>query len=751
MNENMETMFTEEDYRLIEREFAGLRESSRKRCADEEQFQLVLKAFEFANEAHKGVRRRSGEPYILHPIAVAKIVVDEIGLGCKSICAALLHDVVEDTDFTVEDIQRLFGDKIASLVDGLTKIKTALDNDNKNKNQTNRVSLQAENFRRILVTLNDDVRIVLIKLADRLHNVRTIQFMPEYKRDKILSETMYLFIPLAHRLGLYSIKSEMENIWLKYREPVAYNSIERQLGKIMEERGSLIDNFIEPIRAELDKAGYKYTLLKRLKTPYSIWKKMTTKNIPFEQIYDIYAIRIIFESKPGYTEREQCWYIFSMITGLYKYKPDRTRDWVDKPKANGYEALHLTVMSNGGSWVEVQIRSERMNAIAERGIAAHWLYKDTEGSNGNNEIEHWLQQVREILENPSIDAMQFLDEFHQELVTSSIYVFTPKGESKSLAKGATALDFAYSIHTEVGNHAIAAKVNQRLVPLSQVLTNGDQVEIITSESGRPKREWLDFLQTGRAKTIVMDFLKADKKNSIKEGMAILDRKLDERNISERTRVIKKLIDYYKISSGKDELYNKIGIGVIDLNDLDKALKTNAERRSVQMWGVKLLSPFRNGTINKKNEFLLQEDIDQGTISFNIAECCSPIPGDSVVAFIEDDGTVTIHKKSCPVAGNLASTEGHRIVSAKWSKHFMMSYLARISLEGIDRIGVLSDLTRVISLVLGVNMRKLHIETHDEIFEGFIDLYVHNTDDLDKLIKALSKVKGIERVKRVDIN
>ena len=751
MNENMETMFTEEDYRLIEREFAGLRESSRRRCADEEQFQLVLKAFEFANEAHKGVRRRSGEPYILHPIAVAKIVVDEIGLGCKSICAALFHDVVEDTDFTVEDIQRLFGDKIASLVDGLTKIKTALDNDNKNKNQANRVSLQAENFRRILVTLNDDVRIVLIKLADRLHNVRTIQFMPEYKRDKILSETMYLFIPLAHRLGLYSIKSEMENIWLKYREPVAYNSIERQLGKIMEERGSLIDNFIEPIRAELDKAGYKYTLLKRLKTPYSIWKKMTTKNIPFEQIYDIYAIRIIFESRPGYTEREQCWYIFSMITGLYKYKPDRTRDWVDKPKANGYEALHLTVMSNGGSWVEVQIRSERMNAIAERGIAAHWLYKDAEGSNGNNEIEHWLQQVREILENPSIDAMQFLDEFHQELVTSSIYVFTPKGESKSLAKGATALDFAYSIHTEVGNHAIAAKVNQRLVPLSQVLTNGDQVEIITSESGRPKREWLDFLQTGRAKTIVMDFFKADKKNSIKEGMAILDRKLDERNISERTRVIKKLIDYYKISSGKDELYNKIGIGVIDLSDLDKALKTNAERRSVQMWGVKLLSPFRNGTINKKNEFLLQEDIDQGTISFNIAECCSPIPGDSVVAFIEDDGTVTIHKKSCPVAGNLASTEGHRIVSAKWSKHFMMSYLARISLEGIDRIGVLSDLTRVISLVLGVNMRKLHIETHDEIFEGFIDLYVHNTDDLDKLIKALSKVKGIERVKRVDIN
>ena len=744
-------MFTEEDYKLIEREFAGLRESSRKRCADEQQYQLVLKAFEFANEAHKGVRRRSGEPYILHPIAVAKIVVDEIGLGCKSICAALLHDVVEDTDFTVEDIQRLFGDKIASLVDGLTKIKTALDNDNKNKWQPNRVSLQAENFRRILVTLNDDVRIVLIKLADRLHNVRTIQFMPEYKRDKILSETMYLFIPLAHRLGLYSIKSEMENIWLKYREPAAYASIVQQLDKIMSERGAAIDDFIAPIRQELDKAGYQYTILKRLKTPYSIWKKMTTKNIPFEQIFDIYAVRIIFEPHGNLTEREQCWYIFSMITGLYSYKPDRTRDWVDNPKANGYEALHLTVMSNAGNWVEVQIRTQRMNSIAERGIAAHWLYKDAGlGGKGDTEIDRWIEQVGEILENPNIDAMQFLDEFHQELVTTTIYVFTPKGESKSLAKGATALDFAYSIHSEVGNHAIAAKVNQRLVPLSQVLTNGDQVEIISSESARPRREWLDFLATSRAKSQVMDYLKSDKKNNIKEGMEILDHKLDERNITERSRVIKKLVDYYKTSGGKEELYNKIGIGVIDLSDLDKALKTNAERRSVQMWGVKLLSPIRNSSINKKSEFLLQEDIDQGTISFNIAQCCSPIPGDSVVAFIEDDGTVTIHKKSCPVATNLASKEGHRIVSAKWSKHFMMSYLARISLEGIDRIGVLSDLARVISLVLGVNMRKLHIEAHDEIFEGVIDLYVHNTDDLDKLIRELSKVKGIERVKRVEI-
>ena len=745
-------MFTEEDYKLIEQEFEGLKVSSRKRCSDEEQYQLVLKAFEFANEAHKGVRRRSGEPYILHPIAVAKIVVDEIGLGCKSICAALLHDVVEDTDFTVEDIQRLFGDKIASLVDGLTKIKTVLDNDNKNKNEADKVSLQAENLRRILVTLNDDVRIVIIKLADRLHNVRTIQFMPEYKRDKILSETMYLFIPLAHRLGLYGVKSEMENIWLKYREPAAFASIEKRLDGIMAERGNQIDDFIAPIREKLDKAGFKYRILKRLKTPYSIWKKMTVKNIPFEQIFDIYAVRIIFEPRPGFGERDECWSIFSIIIGLYKYKSDRNRDWIEKPKSNGYEALHVTVMGNGGNWVEVQIRSERMNDIAERGIAAHWRYKDAGlASDSESEIDHWLQQVSTILEDPNIDAIRFLDEFHQEMITSSMYVFTPKGESKNLPKGSTALDFAYTIHSEIGNHAIAAKVNQRLVPLSQVLTNGDQVEIITSDSGRPKREWLEFLTTSRAKTTVMDWLKADKKNCIREGMELLDKKLNERGISERSRVIKKLIDYYKIPGGKDEFYNKIGIGIIDLSDLDKALRTNAERRSVQMWGVKLLNPRGNGAIDKKGEFLLQEDIDQGTMSFHIAECCSPIPGDSVVAFIEDDGTVTIHKKSCPVAAGLASKQGHRIVSAKWSKHFMMSYLARISLEGIDRVGVLSDLTRVISLVLGVNMRKLHIETHDEIFEGFIDLYVHNTDDLDKLIQSLSKIKGIERVKRAEIN
>ena len=741
-------MFTEEDYKLIEQEFEGLKQASKQRCKDEEQYQLVLKAFEFANEAHKGVRRRSGEPYILHPIAVAKIVVDEIGLGCKSICAALLHDVVEDTEFTVEDIQRLFGDKVASLVDGLTKIKTALDNDNKNR----QFSMQAENFKRILLTLNDDVRIVLIKLADRLHNVRTIQFMPEYKRDKILSETMYIFIPLAHRLGLYSIKSEMENIWLQYREPSDYASIEAKLNEIMIERATSIEDFIEPIKQELDRAGFKYTILKRLKTPYSIWRKMTTRNIPFEQIYDIYAVRIIFEPiDNGHSEREQCWYIFSMITGIYEYKPDRTRDWVDKPKSNGYEALHLTVMSNSGNWVEVQIRSQKMDTVAERGVAAHWLYKDGEHNEDERELDSWLMQVRDILENTEMDAAQMLDEFHNELTSSDIYVFTPRGESKSLPKGATALDFAYSIHSQVGNHAIAAKVNQKLVPLSHVLTNGDQVEIISSDNSKPKREWLEFLKTTKARNFLIDCLKTDSNGCIKDGIAILDKKLEERGITERIRVVKKLIDYYGVS-GKDELYNRIGIGVIDLEDLDKALKTNAEKRNVQMWGIKLLNPLINaGKIDKKKDFELYEDINNGTVSFNIAECCYPIPGDSVVAFIEDDNTVTIHKKSCPYANNLASKEGYRIVSAKWSKHFLMSYLARISLNGLDRVGVLNEVTRVISLILGVNIRKIVIEAHDGIFEGTIDLYVHNTDDLDKLIRSIAKIKGIETVKRIEIN
>lgn len=742
--------FSEEDNKLIEQEFEGLRDSSKKRCANEQEFQEVLKAFNLANEAHKGVRRRSGEPYILHPIAVAKIVVQEIGLGYKSICAALLHDVVEDTDYTTDDIRRLFGDKITSLVDGLTKMKTALQNDS----ELDQKSLQAENFKRILLTLNDDIRVILIKLADRLHNVRTIEFMPEAKRDKILSETMYIFIPFAHRLGLYSIKSEMENIWLKYKEPEAYENIKERLKYIMQVRDNSIDEFIEPISKRLKKAGYSFHILKRMKTPYSIWKKMTARQIPFEEIYDIYAVRIIFDPKGDLSEHDQCYNIYRMITDIYpnRERVDRYRNFLSHPKSNGYEALHCTIMSPSGHWIEVQIRSDRMNKIAERGVAAHWAYKNQQTLGQHDQkIDEWLDKIKKVVENPDANALELLDTIHEELVTSEIYVFTPKGESKQLQKGYTALDFAYIIHSQIGNKAIAAKVNQKLVPLSTVLHTGDQVEIITSDSSRPKREWLTFLKSSRARSEVMDTLRENTKGNIKEGMNILASELSKHGLTPSSRVIKKLIEAYKVIGGKEELYAKIGIGIIDLSDLGTILTKNNEKKLIKIWGLDITDIIKPSKIEKGKDYILEENISEGTISYNIADCCNPIPGDNIVGFVDDDGKVTIHKKSCALAQNLASKRGEKIVQVKWSKHTILSFLARISLRGIDRIGIINDITREISLVLNVNIRKLFIQSHDGIFDGYIDLYVHNTKDLEDIIKKLKKIKGVDLANRVDIN
>ena len=742
--------FSEEDNKLIEQEFEGLRDSSKKRCANEQEFQEVLKAFNLANEAHKGVRRRSGEPYILHPIAVAKIVVQEIGLGYKSICAALLHDVVEDTDYTTDDIRRLFGDKITSLVDGLTKMKTALQNDS----ELDQKSLQAENFKRILLTLNDDIRVILIKLADRLHNVRTIEFMPEAKRDKILSETMYIFIPFAHRLGLYSIKSEMENIWLKYKEPEAYENIKERLNYIMQVRDNSIDEFIEPISKRLKKAGYSFQILKRMKTPYSIWKKMTARQIPFEEIYDIYAVRIIFDPKGDLSEHDQCYNIYRMITDIYpnRERVDRYRNFLSQPKSNGYEALHCTIMSPSGHWIEVQIRSDRMNKIAERGVAAHWAYKNQQTLGQHDQkIDEWLEKIKKVVENPDANALELLDTIHEELVTSEIYVFTPKGESKQLQKGYTALDFAYIIHSQIGNKAIAAKVNQKLVPLSTVLHTGDQVEIITSDSSRPKREWLTFLKSSRARSEVMDTLRENTKGNIKEGMNILASELSKHGLTPSSRVIKKLIEAYKVIGGKEELYAKIGIGIIDLSDLGTILTKNNEKKLIKIWGLDITDIVKPSKIEKGKDYILEENISEGTISYNIADCCNPIPGDNIVGFVDDDGKVTIHKKSCALAQNLASKRGEKIVQVKWSKHTILSFLARISLRGIDRIGIINDITREISLVLNVNIRKLFIQSHDGIFDGYIDLYVHNTKDLEDIIKKLKKIKGVDLANRVDIN
>ena len=562
--------FNAQDHEVIARDFADLMEASRKRCADAAELEVIQKAFDFANEAHKGVRRRSGEPYILHPIAVAKIVVSNIGLGYKSIVAALLHDVVEDTEYTVEDLSNLFGEKVATIVEGLTKIKTVLDNEDKAEKK----SMQAENFKRILLTLNDDVRVVLIKLADRLHNCRTIEFMPEHKRDKILSETMFVFIPLAHRLGLYSVKSEMEDIWLKYKEPEAYNNISAQINRNIHDKDKQINDFIAPIDEALKAAGFKYEIKKRVKTPYSIWKKMNTKGIGFDEIYDLYAVRVIFDSTGTETERDQCYHIFSIITSIYRYKADRIRDWVNYPKNNGYEALHCTLMSRTGIWMEVQIRSRRMNEIAEKGIAAHWAYKkDGFAEGGASEMDKWIAKVKDILVNPDVNALDLLDMIHNDLIKTDIFVFTPKGEQKSIEKGSTALDFAYLIHSEIGNKAIAAKVNFKLVPLSCVLKTGDQVEIITAENEKPKRDWLDFAKTSKARKFILDYQKSQRHSYIVLGRNMLEDKLQSIGKSLTDKVLRSLMDEYEVFDGKpEELFYKIGCGTITLDGLAENLK-----------------------------------------------------------------------------------------------------------------------------------------------------------------------------------
>lgn len=730
--------FTQRDYEVIARDYADLKEAARKRCTSQEELDVVQKAFDFANEAHKGVRRRSGEPYILHPIAVAKIVVNNIGLGYKSIAAALLHDVVEDTDYTVDDLRNLFGDRIALLVEGLTKIKTVLDNDAKARNR----SLQAENFKRILLTLNDDVRVVLIKLADRLHNCRTIEFMPEYKRDKILSETMFIFIPLAHRLGLYEVKSEMEDIWLRYKEPEAFNDINEKINRNIVDKEKEIDDFIEPISAALKAAGFDFEIKKRVKTPYSIWNKMVGKGITFDQIYDLYAVRIIFNPSPDSTEseRDQCYHVFSIITDIYRYKPDRIRDWVKHPKNNGYEALHCTLMSHAGIWIEVQIRTKRMNDIAEKGIAAHWAYKkDGFAGEHESEMDKWITKVKEILVNPDVNALELLDIIHNDLNTTDIFIFTPKGEQKRIQKGATALDFAYLIHTEIGNRAIAAKVNMRLVPLSYVLKGGDQVEIITAEAESPKREWLQFVQTHKARNIIMDYLKEKRVTNVELGRKILEEQLEAIGYRINEETLNALMEKHEIYGNPEELYFRIGIGMLKLNNLEDVLRGSIQEKS-KSWFSWFLPK------GKKDDAAINGEEQK----FIVADCCNPIPGDSVVGFRAEDGTITVHKKSCPIANNMAAKHGDRIVMPKWEEAAQTSFLIRLSLKGLDRIGIINEITRFISFVMSVNIRRINIATEDGVFEGSIDLYVHDKNDLEKLIRKLRKIEGIQSVVRTDI-
>ncbi len=739
--------FNQQDHEVIAREYADLKEAARKRCANQSELDAIQKAFDFANEAHKGVRRRSGEPYILHPIAVAKIVVSNIGLGYKSIVAALLHDVVEDTTYTVDDIRSLFGDKVATLVEGLTKIKTVLDNEDKAVQK----SMQAENFKRILLTLNDDVRVVLIKLADRLHNCRTIEFMPEHKRDKILSETMFVFIPLAHRLGLYGVKSEMEDIWLRYKEPEAFNEITAKINRNVIDKDKEINDFIAPIETALSNAGFKFDIKKRVKTPYSIWNKMNNKHIDFEQIYDLYAVRIIFdpEENPKETERDQCYHIFSIITAIYRYKEDRMRDWVNYPKNNGYEALHCTLMSHTGIWIEVQIRSRRMNEIAEKGIAAHWTYKkDGFAQDNESEMDKWIVKVKEILVNPDVNALDLLDIIHNDLIKTDIFVFTPKGEQKSIEKGATALDFAYSIHTEIGNKAIAAKANLKLVPLSYVLKTGDQIEIITAENEKPKREWLDFVRTEFARNLILKYMKSERLESIRIGKKMLEGQLDALGFTANDKIISMLMVGYDVYDTKpEELYFRIGIGKIKLNNLGEIIKKVREEKSAKKGG--LFNWFKK---EKKEEDYVISDKGEAGHKYVIATCCNPIPGDSVIGFLGSDGTVTVHKRSCERANNIASKFGDKIVIPKWehAKTQNLSFLVRLSLKGFDRIGMINDITRYISFVMSVNIRKFCLGTEDGVFEGYIDLYVNDMGDLDKLVKRLQKIEGIQSVIRTDL-
>ncbi|ASB49935.1 RelA/SpoT family protein [Alkalitalea saponilacus] len=711
------------------------------RCQKPEDYRLIQKAFELALEAHKGVRRKSGELYITHPLAVARIVAEEIGLGPKGISAAILHDVVEDTDYTVDDIKTIFGDTVANIVDGLTKLEGAFD-------QTQ--SKQAENFRKLLLTMVEDVRVILIKLADRLHNMRTLDSMPEHKKLKIAGETLFIYAPLAHRLGLYAIKTELEDLSLKYEHPGIYQEISDDLKEYQERNLQLLNRFSLPIIDRLKKEGYEFDIVGRPKSIFSIWTKMQKKQIPFEEIYDLLALRIVFQPKPAIPEKSQCWNIYSYITDLYKPKPDRLRDWVSVPKANGYEALHATFMGPDGKWVEIQIRSARMDEIAERGFAAHWKYKGQ--SDKESELDNWLKRIREVLENPDSDSLEFLDDFKLNLFSAEMMIFTPKGDVKILPKGATTLDLAFEIHSNIGYKCIGAKVNYKLVPLSHELKSGDQVEILTSEKQTPKYEWLSYVTTAKAKTRIKDAFKKERKDMVKRGESVLEDALKKKKLTINAKILKKLQNFYNLPN-KEELYIKISRNLIRLDNLQKILSDKTTNKWVRYWRLsfgKTQSGVRSGRrstekASKPNEMVVSDQMDDE--SYLIAPCCNPIPGDDVVGYHDDKEKLILHSRKCPVAIRLMSSHGNRIVSASWESHKILSFLAVINLSGIDQIGIVSKITKVISDDQNVNMRSIHFDSHDGIFEGTIYLYIHNTEDLNNLIFNISRIKGVHNVSR----
>ncbi len=711
---------------------------------------IIRKAFNMAVEAHKDMRRKTGEPYIYHPIAVAHISAAEIGLGTTSVICALLHDVVEDTDYTLSDIRGLFGEKVSRIIDGLTKISKIFDQ--------NSPSIQAENFRKMLLTLSDDVRVILIKLADRLHNMRTLDAMPPQKQLKISYETLFLFAPLAHRLGLYAIKSELEDLALKFTEPEIYENVHQKIEESEKERIRFINRFINPIKKEMTKQNIDYSISYRTKSVNSIWEKMKKKEIPFEEVFDLFAIRIVVDP-PSEQEKAECWKVYSIVTDFYRPNPDRLRDWISNPKANGYESLHTTVMGISGRWVEVQIRSKRMDEIAEKGYAAHWKYKET--GNAESGLDEWLKKIRELLKSPEANALDFLDDFKLNLFSDEIFIFTPKGELKTLPVGSTALDFAYNIHSQIGDNCIGAKVNHRLVPLNYKLKSGDQVEVITSSKQKPKEDWLGYIITAKAKSRVKSALKEDRRKVAEEGKEILMRKFKQLKLEFNNVNVSKLLNFYKIPNSQ-ELYCRVAESKIGLREI----KTFIQEKDRSKWLKYLTSPFtrisgkekEKQTINpsrdlaahlkNKPETLLIGD-NMEKLQYSLSPCCNPIPGDDVFGFVTINEGIKIHRSNCPNAVNMLSKYAYRTVKAKWTNNESIAFLAGIKIIGIDKVGIVNNITKVISNDLNLNIRSISVDTNAGTFEGIVMLYVHDTRHLRDLIVNLKKVEGVQQVLRID--
>jgi GTP diphosphokinase / guanosine-3',5'-bis(diphosphate) 3'-diphosphatase len=729
----METVDTEKENKEIISRYRRLLKFAKPLLKDDDA-KIIKKAFYTSLQAHKDMRRRSGEPYIYHPLAVAQIAVEEIGLGTTSIVAALLHDVVEDTHLEIDDIERDFGPKVAKIIDGLTKIAGVFDQG---------TSEQAENFRKMILTLSDDVRVILIKLADRLHNMRTLTSMPREKQLKIASETIYLYAPLAHRLGLYAIKTELEDLYLKYTDTETYKQIADKIKQTKAVRDKLIKDFITPIENALSKADLEFVVKGRPKSIYSIWNKMRKQNIPFEEVYDLFAIRIIVNAKPE-EEKAACWKVYSIVTDFYKPNPDRLRDWISTPKANGYESLHTTVMSKPGQWVEVQIRTQRMDEIAEKGYAAHWKYKDTGKEGGRTGLEMWIRKVRELIETNDSSALEFMDDFRTNLFNEEVFAFTPKGDLKILPFGATALDFAFEIHSQIGMHCLGAKVNQRLVPLSYVLNNGDQVEILTSSKQRPHEDWLKFVVSSKARAKIKDSLKEEKKTVATDGKDIVLRKLHQLKLELNNETINQLLLYFNMKTPLELFYN-VAKGIIDPKEIKKFQETKEVKKPEKKEAEP--KPVKKITGADADMLLIGDDMDK--IDYKLAKCCNPIPGDDVFGFVTINEGIKIHRTTCPNAIELMSNYGYRVVKAKWTSQKELAFLAGLKIIGMDRVGIINDITTVISGELKVNIRSITVDTNDGMFEGSIMLFVNDTKHLDKLIMKLAKISDIISVRRVD--